>query len=139
MTLATLRSPPPLIIAPSPARKRVAAAAAALQREIDGLFEEAKQEAREKAKRDEESDRRAQAHLAKVRARLATKEYRVEVSKKWLEEFASDALDALNAQANQAQANGQRAFVSQLSDRINHLIADLQRLGIMERPNGGKS
>jgi hypothetical protein len=136
MTLATLsRTRAPLIIPKSPARSRVLAATAELQRAVDQLFEEAKAQAREKAKRDEENERKAQARLA----RAATKEYRVEVSKRWLEELASDALDALNAQANQAQANGQRAFANQLSDRIDHLIADLQRLGLMERPKGSKS
>jgi hypothetical protein len=137
MSLATITRAP-LIIPKSPARSRVLAAANELQRAVDQLFEEAKQEAREKAKRDEENDRRAQAHLAKTKARAATTRYRIEVSKKWLEELASDALTALNAQADQAQANGQRAFANQLGDRVNHLIADLQRLGLMERPNGGK-
>jgi hypothetical protein len=138
MTLATLQRAP-LIIPKSPARERVAAAANALQREIDGLYEEAKQEARERAKRDAESDRRVQAHLAKAKARLATKEYRLEISKKWLEEFATDALDAMSEQAKQAQSIGRNALANQLSNRIDRLVADLQRLGLMERPNGGKS
>jgi hypothetical protein len=138
MTLATIHRAP-LIVPKSPARERVAAAANALQREIDGLYEEAKAEARERAKRDAEVDRLAQARLAKVQARAVTREYRVEVSKKWLEEFASDALDAMHAQMTVATANGKRAFVGQLSDRIDHLIADLQKLGLMERPKGSKS
>jgi hypothetical protein len=140
MSLATLpRSRAPLIVPKSPARSRVAAAAAELQRAVDQLFEEAKTEAREKARRDEENDAKARAHVARAKARLVTKEYRIEISRKWLEEFASDALDALNAQANQAQANGQRAFADQLYDRINYLIADLQKLGLMERPKGSPS
>jgi hypothetical protein len=137
MTLATLpRTRAPLIIPKSPARDRVAAAAAALQHAVDALYEEAKAEARERAKRDEETDAKARAHVARVKARAATKEYRVEVSKKWLEEFASDALDAMHAQLAAAKANGHRAFVGQLSDRIDHLISDLQKLGVMERPKG---
>jgi DNA repair exonuclease SbcCD ATPase subunit len=138
MSLATI-SRAPLFVPKSPARERVAAAANALQHAIDALYEEAKQEAREKAKRDEENDRRVQAHLAKTEARLATKGYRIEISKKWLEEFATDALDAMSEQAKQAQSVGRNALANQLSDRIDHLIADLQRLGLMERPNGGKS
>ena len=59
MTLATLRSPPPLIIQPSAARSRVAAAAAELQRAIDQLFEEAKEQARERARRDAENEAKA--------------------------------------------------------------------------------
>jgi DNA repair exonuclease SbcCD ATPase subunit len=140
MSLATLpRTRAPLIIPKSPARSRVAAAAAELQRAVDQLFEEGKEQAREKAKRDEENDRKVQARLAKVKARLATKEYRVEISRKWLEEFATDALDAMSEQAKQAQSIGRNALANQLSNRIDHLVADLQRLGLMERPNGGKS
>jgi hypothetical protein len=140
MSLATLpRTRAPLIIPKSPARSRVAAAAAELQRAVDQLFEEGKEQAREKAKRDEENDRKVQARLAKVKARLATKEYRVEISRKWLEEFATDALDAMSEQTNVARASGKNALANQLSNRIDHLIADLQRLGLMERPNGGKS
>jgi hypothetical protein len=138
MTLATLNRAP-LVIAPSPARKRVAAAAAELQHAVDQLFEEAKEQARERARRDEENDRKVQARIARTHARAVTKEYRVEVSKRWVEELATDALDAMQAQMTVANANGQRAFAGQLYDRINHLIADLQRLGLMERPNGGKS
>ena len=138
MTLATV-SRAPLVIPKSPARSRVLAATAELQRAVDQLFEEAKQEARARAKRDEENERKAQAHLAKVGARLATKEYRLEVSKKWLEQLASDAIDAMQAQMAMADANGQRAFGGQLYDRVNRLIADLQRLGVMERPKENKS
>jgi hypothetical protein len=138
MTLATIVRAP-LVIAPSPARDRVAEAARRLSDAVAALYEEAKEEARARAKRDEENDRKAQAHIARARARAATKEYRIEVNKKWLETLAQDALDALNAQANQATANGQRAYANQLSDRINFLIVDLQRLGLMERPNGEKS
>jgi hypothetical protein len=140
MSLATLpRSRAPLIVPKSPARSRVLAAANELQRAVDQLFEEAKQEAREKAKRDEENDRRVQAHLAKTKARLATKGYRIEISKKWLEEFATDALDAMSEQAKQAQSIGRNALANQLSNRIDHLVADLQRLGVMERPKEVKS
>jgi hypothetical protein len=138
MSLATITRAP-LIIPKSPARERVAAAANALQREIDGLYAEAKEQARLRAKRDEENDRRAQAHLAKVKARAATAEYRVAVSKKWLEELAQTALDALGEQADAAKSIGRNAFANQLCDRINVLIADLQRLGIMERPKENKS
>jgi hypothetical protein len=138
MTLATV-SRAPLVIAPSAARQRVAAAAAALQHAVDALFEEAKEQARERRARDEENDRKAQAHIARAKARAATRDLRIEVSKKWLEEFATDALDALAEQSKQAQANGQRALAGQLSDRVDHLIADLQKLGLMERPNGGKT
>jgi hypothetical protein len=138
MTLATI-SRAPLIIPRSPARDRVARAAAELQRSIDQLYEEARQEARERAKRDEEIDRRARAHVAKVGAMRATRGYRIEVSKRWLEELATDAIDAMQAQMAMGDANGQRAFAGQLYDRINHLIADLQRLGLMERPKEVKS
>jgi hypothetical protein len=140
MSLATLpRARAPVIVPRSPARSRVLAAANELQRAVDQLFEEAKQEAREKAKRDEENDRKVQARIARTHARTVTKEYRVEVSKRWLEALATDALDAMQAQMAAANANGQRAFTGQLYDRINHLIADLQKLGLIERPNGGKS
>jgi hypothetical protein len=138
MSLATLTRAP-LIIPKSPARSRVLAAATELQRAVDQLFEEAKAEARERAKRDEENDRKAQAHIARAKARMATREYRIEVSKKWLEEFAQDALDVMGEQAAAARSNGRNALANQLSDRIDHLIADLQRLGLMERPNGGKN
>jgi hypothetical protein len=138
MSLATITRAP-LIIPKSPARARVSAAAAELQRAVDQLYEEAKAEAREKARRDEENDRKAEARIARTHARAATKEYRVEVSKRWLEELATDAMDAMQAQMTAANANGQRAFVGQLSDRIDHLIADLQKLGLMERPKGSKS
>jgi len=138
MTLATI-SRAPLIIPRSPARDRVARAAAELQRSIDQLYEEARQEARERAKRDEEIDRRARAHVAKVGAMRATRGYRIEVSKRWLEELATDAIDAMSEQTNVARASGKNGSANQLSDRINVLIADLQRLGVMERPNGGKS
>jgi hypothetical protein len=138
MTLATLPRVP-LIVPRSPARERVAAAANALQREIDGLYAKAREQARERAKRDEENERAAQSRVARAKARLATKEYRVEVSKRWLEELATDAIDAMHAQMTVANANGQRAFVGQLSDRIDHLIADLQKLGLMERPKVSKS
>lgn len=137
MSLATI-SRAPLVIPKSPARARVSAAAE-LQRAVDQLYEEAKEQARERARRDAENEAKAQAHLARAKTRLATREYRVEVSQKWLEEFASDALDAMHAQMAASNANGQRAFVGQLSDRIDHLIADLQRLGLVARPNGGKS
>jgi hypothetical protein len=135
MSLATLpRTRAPLITPKSPARERVAAAAAALQREIDGLYAEAREQAREKAKRDEENDRKVQARVARAKARLATKEYRIEISRKWLEEFAQDALDVMGEQAAAARSNGRNALANQLSDRIDHLVADLQRLGVMERP-----
>jgi hypothetical protein len=137
MSLATLTRAP-LIIPKSPARERVAAAAAALQHAIDALYEEAKAEAREKARRDAETDRAAQARVARAKARLATKEYRIEISRKWLEEFAQDALDVMGEQAAAARSNGRNALANQLSDRIDHLVADLQRLGLIERPNGGK-
>jgi hypothetical protein len=140
MSLATLpRSRAPLIVPKSPARSRVLAAANELQRAVDQLFEEAKQEARERARRAEENDRKVQARIARTHARAVTKEYRVEVSKRWVEELATDALDAMQAQMTVANANGQRAFAGQLYDRINHLIADLQKLGLIERPNGGES
>jgi hypothetical protein len=96
MSLATITRAP-LIVPRSPARSRVLAAANELQRAVDQLFEEAKAEAREKAKRDEENDRKAEAHVARARARLATTEYRLTVSKRWLEEFATDALDAMRS------------------------------------------
>jgi hypothetical protein len=133
VTLATI-SRPPVIVPRSPARARVAAAAAELQRAVDQLYEEAKAEAREKARRDAETDRAAQARVARAKARLATKEYRIEISRKWLEEFAQDALDVMGEQAAAARSNGRNALANQLSDRIDHLVADLQRLGVMERP-----
>jgi DNA repair exonuclease SbcCD ATPase subunit len=140
MSLATLpRARAPVIVPRSPARSRVLAAANELRRAVDQLFEEAKQEAREKAKRDEENDRKAEAHVARARARLATKEYRIEVSKKWLEELAQTALDALGEQADAAKSIGRNALANQLSNRIDHLIADLQRLGLMERPKENKT
>jgi hypothetical protein len=45
----------------------------------------------------------------------------------------------MSEQTNVARASGKNGSANQLSDRINVLIADLQRLGVMERPNGGKS
>jgi hypothetical protein len=68
MSLATITRAP-LIIPKSPARSRVLAATAELQRAVDQLFEEAKEQAREKAKRDEETERKAQSHAARARVR----------------------------------------------------------------------
>jgi hypothetical protein len=138
MSLATITRAP-LIVPKSPARSRVLAAAAELQRAVDQLFEEAREQARERAKRDEENERAAQARVARAKARLVTKEYRIEISRKWLEEFAQDALDVMGEQAATARSNGRNALANQLSDRIDHLVADLQRLGVMERPKEVKS
>jgi vacuolar-type H+-ATPase subunit E/Vma4 len=117
MTLATLRSPPPLIIAPSPARERVAAATNELRRAVDGLYEEAKAEARERAKRDEEVDRRAQAHLARVKARAVIREHRVEVSKKWFNNLTEE-IRTIEQAADAAGALGVANQLSSLRGRL---------------------
>jgi hypothetical protein len=130
MTLATI-SRAPLIIPKSSARDRLTAAANALQRAIDDVYEEAKEQAREKARRQEEMERRARAYQIKAEARRSIP--RIEVSKAWLERFATDALDAMRIQMAVARSEGQRAFTDQMYDRINSYCAELVKLGLMER------
>jgi hypothetical protein len=116
MSLATI-SRAPLIVPRSPARSRVLAATAELQRAVDQLFEEAKAEAREKAKRDEENDRRVQAHLARARARAVIRENRVEVSKKWFNNLVEE-VRAIEQAADAAGALGVANQLSSLRGRL---------------------
>ena len=127
MSLATITRAP-LIVPRSPARSRVLAAANELQRAVDQLFEEAKAEAREKAKRDEENDRKAEAHVARARARLATREYRVEVPARWFWSFTADAIDAMRDLAAEARKQGQNGPANALDARIEAACAELERI-----------
>jgi hypothetical protein len=139
MTLATLpRTRAPLIIPKSPARDRVAAAAAALQHAVDALFEEAKEQARERARRDAETDRAAQARVARAKARLATKEYRIEISRKWLEEFAQDALDVMGEQAAAAGRTAETLSPTSFPTASTIWSPICNASASCERPNGGK-
>jgi hypothetical protein len=127
MTLATVSRAPP-VIAPSPARKRVAAAAAELQRAVDQLFEEAKDQARERARRAEESDAKARAHIARAKARAATRGYRLEVDRKWFWSFNNETMDLLRAVAADAKKRGETSDARMVERHIDSMCDQLEAI-----------
>jgi hypothetical protein len=127
MTLATV-SRAPLAIPRSPARERVAAAATELQRAVDDLYAEARKQAAERARRDEEMDRKAQARLHLAAARLATKELRVEVPTKFFWDFCAEGLDALRELAAEARQRGQQMRAQGIDARVDGICAELERI-----------
>jgi hypothetical protein len=126
MTLATLRSP--LIIQPSPARSRVAAAAAELQRAIDQLFEEAKEQARERARRAEESDAKARAHIARAQARQATRGLRIEIDRKMFWSLTGDLVETLRQCAVDARQRGATGDACVIERVIDGACEQLERI-----------
>lgn len=126
MTLATL--PRSLSLPPSPARARVAAAAAALQHAIDALYEEDKERAAQRERASAESAARAKRLALMAEARNATRHLRVEVDRRWFWNFANEVMDDLHQQANEARGAGQRMRVTQLANRIEALGNELDKI-----------
>jgi hypothetical protein len=131
MALATLQRSP-LVLPRSPARDRVAAAAAALQHAVDALYEEAKEQARERARRDEEMDRRAQARVAKAEARAATRGYRLEVDAKWFWTFNNETLDILRAVAADAKQRGATSDARAIERHVDSMCDELEKVQAKE-------
>jgi hypothetical protein len=130
MTLATL--PRSLVIPRSPARSRVAAAAAELQRAIDQLFEEAKEQARERARRDAENEAKAQAHVANAKARAATANLRIEVDRKWFWSFCNEMLDTLRAVSADAKRRGEQGDARMIERVIDDACTQLEKIQAKE-------
>lgn len=126
MTLATLPRSTPL--PPSPARAKVAAAAAALQRAIDELYAEDRERAAQRERARAENDAKAAKFLRLAKARQATRAMRVEVPAKFFWDFAAEALDALRELASEAKQHGQQMRAQAIESRIDAACEQLDKI-----------
>ena len=126
MTLATL--PRSTSLPPSPARAKVAAAAAQLQRAIDQLYAEDRERDAQRERARAESDRKAKRFVLMAEARRATRELRVEVPAKFFWDFAAEALDALHELAREAKQHGQQMRAQAIESRIDAACVQLDRI-----------
>ena len=135
MTLATLPRAPSL--PPSPARAKVTAAAAALQRAIDDLYAEDRERAAQRERARAENDAKAARFLRLAKARQATRELRIEVDRRWFWDFAGEAVHLLGEFASEANKRGERTRADAINSRVDAFCAALNK--IQEREARGAS
>jgi len=130
MTLATLsRSPPPPLRLPiSAGRAKVAAAAKLLQEGIDALYQEERTKADDRERAWRETKAKAQRRVQLAQARLATKETRIEVDKRWFWTFTNEMLDTLRAVAADAKKRGQQGDARTIERVIDDACEQLERI-----------
>jgi len=136
MTLATLSRSPPF--RPSPARARVAQAAAQLQAAIDALYEEDKARARERERARQESDAKAKRLTLMAEAREATRGLRVEVPTKFFWDFSAEALDAMRELAAAARRNGEQMRAQAIEARVDGFCGELDKIQRREAREFGR-
>jgi hypothetical protein len=123
--VALTRSPSP---PRTPARARLVDAATELRRAIGDLEREDRERAAQRARANEETDRKVKARIAKAKARAATREYRIEVPAKFFWDFSATALDAMHELAKEARNQGQIGIANSWANRADEIATALEKL-----------
>jgi hypothetical protein len=121
-----------LVIPQTPGRSRMEEAARLIQQALLELHREGRERAERAKNFKVKYSEREKLVIAKAKARMATKEARIEVNRRWFWSTMNGVLEDWREQADAAQKRGERLRADQLEDAITRLADELQKISTKE-------